>query len=215
MPRHQISLCVLTLVVLGACTPYGVGMSANTLLPGEQSRALIWTVVPAGTLSARDSVRRSTPTLDYDFRAGMDNRTDFGIRVNNLSGVIGTYRRRLDATSGVDTRATAVLLGAGFVNGGQHAHLESTLMMSARESAAIMPYGGIRALQVIPMTPEADKDTPTIGAYGGARFGDRYFGMSLEVGVFYDRSVLGLRSRDVVVVPSLTIHGSPYSRRGR
>ena len=31
--------------------------------------------------------------------------------------------------------------------------------------------------------------------------------MSVEVGVFYDRSALGVRSSDVIVVPAIVLHG--------
>jgi hypothetical protein len=32
--------------------------------------------------------------------------------------------------------------------------------------------------------------------------------VSAEVGVFYDRSALGVRSSNVIVVPALVLHGS-------
>lgn len=75
-----------------------------------------------------------------------------------------------------------------------------------------MPYGGVRALQVFPLSTSAVSDSPTIGAFGGFRMGTTYSGVSFEVGVFHDRSALDLRDGDIVVVPSITLHGLDFLR---
>lgn len=46
----------------------------------------------------------------------------------------------------------------------------------------------------------------------GTRFGSREGGVSVELGVFYDRSALGMRKNDLVVVPSVAFHGLSLRR---
>ncbi len=145
------------------------------------------------------------PGFDLEQRFGLDDRSDFGIRSQTMSGVIGTYKRRLTA---VIDGGTAIMLGGGFVNGAQHAHGEVTLITSGREGGQVTPYGGIRALQVVPLSSVAVSDSPTIGGFGGIRLGQRDAGVSLELGVFYDRSALKLRRGDVVIVPAINVHGA-------
>ncbi|HYW51246.1 MAG TPA: hypothetical protein VE861_11600, partial [Gemmatimonadaceae bacterium] len=123
--------------------------------------------------------------------------------------------RRLDGPSDKDGAATALMLGGGFVNMGQHAHVEATLITSGREGRSFTPYAGIRGLQVMPLSTTAPRDKPTIGGFGGVRLGDRDGGVSVELGVFYDRSALGLRRNDLVVVPSIGFQGGALWRRVR
>jgi hypothetical protein len=46
----------------------------------------------------------------------------------------------------------------------------------------------------------------------GLRVGTEQLRVSPEVGVYYDRSALGVRSRDVIVVLALVVHGSELIR---
>jgi hypothetical protein len=78
-----------------------------------------------------------------------------------------------------------------------------------------VPYGGFRAIQVVPMSSTSVKDTPTVGAFAGIKAGGRNRGLSAELGVFYDRSALGLRSNNFIVVPSFAFHGDVFKRRER
>lgn len=152
------------------------------------------------------------PGYDLEQRFGLDERTDIGVRIPTLSGATVTWKRRLDAGEERAGRATAVLLGGGFVNLGQHAHLEATLVTSGDEVATVVPYGGLRALQVIPLSADAVSDSPTIGGFGGVCVSDRDGGVSIEIGVFYDRSARKLRRGDLLIVPSISLHGLPLSR---
>jgi len=94
----------------------------------------------------------------------------------------------------------------GFVNWGNHAHFEATLIASGHQSL-LTPYGGLRLAQVVPLSRSARSDSPTAGGFFGLRIGKEELGVSAEVGVFYDRSALGVRSSDVIVVPALVLHG--------
>jgi hypothetical protein len=68
-----------------------------------------------------------------------------------------------------------------------------------------VPYGGLRAIHVVPITQGAVRDQPTIGLFGGLQIGDADFTIRPELGVFYDHSALGLRHGDVIFVPALTL----------
>lgn len=202
-------------LLLAACTPYAVHTTAQPLAKGEHASGTIFTVVPAGATMGSDSSRTSVamPSVDWERRIGLDDRSDVGIRVNSMSGAILTYKRRLDGDVRSSTPATALLVGAGLVNWGQHAHAEVTLITSAKDSGrTVIPYGGLRGIQVAPLSSEAPTDKPTIGVFGGTRLGGRDGGVSVELGVFYDRSALGLRRNDLVIVPSIAVHGLSLRR---
>lgn len=216
--RASLPIAALTFVVLaGACTPYAVSTTALPMARGEGQRTTTLGVVPGGADFAGDSSgaareRIALPTLDVEQRMGLDDRSDWGVRIPTASGVIVSYKRRLDGPTNRDTRATAIMVGAGFVNFAQHAHGEVTLMTSGRESRSVVPYGGFRAIQVVPLSSTSVKDTPTIGAFAGMKAGGRSRGLSAELGVFYDRSALGLRRGSIVVVPSFAMHGDVLKR---
>lgn len=189
------------------CTPYAVHTTARPLPIGETSRSAIFTIVPNGIQF--DSTRHGAamPSLDLDYRRGTGDRSDIGLRINSMSGIIGSVRHRLDGPSSKGGVATSILLGAGFVNLGQHAHVEATLISSGAPDRSLTPYGGVRVIQIIPMTSIAVHDSPTAGAFGGVKYLSNGFGMGFEVGVFHDESALKLRRGNTVIVPSMSVTG--------
>ena len=94
------------------------------------------------------------------------------------------------------------MLGGGVLNAGEHAGFEATLITSGRWSAAGQTYGALRAIQVAPLTATARNDDPVVGLTIGHLFGDRNSSLGPEIGVYYDRSVLGLNSSRILVIPS-------------
>jgi hypothetical protein len=160
--------------------------------------------------SVHDSIdNRSYPRygIDPEVRFGLDDRSDIGVRAPSFSGIVANYKRRLNGVSQAPGTATAIMVGGGLVNWGDHAHLEATLITSAEDNDRFTPYGGIRAMQVIPINKGAVHDSPTLGGFFGARIGTRTTGISPEIGVFYDHSALRLRKGNVLIVPAITIHG--------
>lgn len=217
MRRSPICGVPLFIILAAACTPYAVTTTARPLARGERMRTTTLTVVPGGAQWSSDTSGRENesiviPGLDVEQRYGLDDRADLGVRVTSASGVIASYKRRLDGPTAQDTRATALIIGAGLVNFAQHAHGDITLITSGRESASMVPYGGIRALQVLPLSSVAVSDRPTVGAFSGIRWGGRSGGFSAELGVFYDRSALKLRRNQFIVVPSFAMHGAVLRR---
>ncbi len=216
MRRSLLPAALSFITLAGACTPYAVSTTARPLARGERMRTTTLYVVPGGAQWSNDTTGRkeslAMPGLDVEQRVGLDDRSDLGVRIPSMSGVIVSYKRRLDGPTVRDSRATALIVGAGFVNLGQHFHGDITLMTSGRESASAVPYGGIRVLQVLPLSTIAVHDKPTIGAFGGMRIGGRTSGFSAELGVFYDRSALGLRRSDLILVPSVAMHGGMLRR---
>jgi hypothetical protein len=99
------------------------------------------------------------------------------------------------------------------VNGGEHFMMQGTLVASGREDVSVVPYGGLRAIHVLPITQGAVTDQPTIGMFGGVQLGDAEFSIRPELGVYYDHSALGLRRGDLIFVPAITLKRGP--RRDR
>ena len=208
-------LALLAATSLGACIPYAVGSTARTLPAGTHTKTSTAFVIPNAFDRKEDSTAATMPGLDYELRYGIDARSDFGVRIPSWSGVVVNYKHRIDATpssQAADTgTAVSLMAGGGFVNWGQHAEGELTLIASAREDRPIVPYGGARVVQVVPLSRDVPSDRPTAGAFFGARFGNGEATITPELGIYYDHSALGIRRSDVIFVPSISFRGDLLS----
>jgi hypothetical protein len=197
----------LSIVSTAGCIPLTVGSTAEPVPVGTTVYSTSMYVVPNSfddTLSNRSFPRYG---VDPEVRFGLDEHSDIGVRAPSFSGIVANYKRRLNGLPAAGGPATAFMVGGGFVNWGEHAHLEATLITSGAENVRFTPYGGIRAMQVIPLNKGAIHDSPTLGGFIGARLGTRASGISPELGVFYDNSALRIRKGNILVVPAITIHG--------
>lgn len=198
-----------------ACVPYAVGSTAQPVPVGDWVPSNTIYFIPAGIDrgSYDGDTTRSISIIgnDIEARLGLDDRSDIGVRAPGLIGIVVNYKRRL---TGIDDQAAAwgLIAGGGVVNAGAHAHIEATLIYSARQNIKLTPYGGVRVMQVFPLAANAARDRITAGVFLGMRIGRLEMGISPEIGVFYDHSVLGFRRRDIIVVPSFTIHGADLLR---
>jgi hypothetical protein len=203
------AICAL----LTGCISYTVGQGAETASVGKQVYSSSVSVVP-GTLDDSTPTRR--PSVDTELRYGVNPRTDIGLRIATWSGFMVTWKRQLtraDSSTKQENRArTSIMLGGGVLNMGEHAGLEATLISSGKWSQYGQLYGAIRAVQVIPITSTARSDDPVIGAAVGYLLGNREYSIGPELGVYYDRSVLGLNTNRILVIPSVVVRGT--SRRG-
>lgn len=205
--RPLLAACALLLA--GACIPYSTGTTAATVPPGSVWPSTVVYFVPGGaeTLTV-DSAGGSLIGIDIEARMGIDGHSDLGIRAPGAVGVVLDYKRRVTGLDDPDAPAVALLAGGGVVNAGEHALFSAGVVASGRLNDRATPYGGFKAMHVLPLTEEAVRDDPTVGVFAGVRIGSERLGVSPEIAVFYDRSALGLRDNDVIVVPSFTIHGS-------
>jgi len=198
--HHRCAAALALLAGVTACIPYTVGSTARPVSVGDHSTTMSTFVMPS--FGRLDSTRSfSNIAVDLERRWGVDPRSDVGVRITSGSGMVVNYKRLL---TGPDVRAdVAIMPGAGFVNLGQHAHFELTLLASrhdgsrasgsARDSTMrrmVVPYGGLRVMQVVPLAEGAVRDQPTAGGFFGMRIGSTDFGLSPEIGVFYDHSAL-------------------------
>lgn len=214
LPRPAAAAATVLLAAT-ACIPYTVGSTAQTVPAREITRTTTYYYIPNAFKTPEDSVGTPMPGAEAEFRFGVDARSDVGLRIVPIGAVVN-YKRRLGADTSHTRAATALMGGAGIVNSGEHAHLEATLIRSGSQVGTVTPYGGVRAMQVIPLGADAVSDSPTLGVFGGMRLGNERFTLVPELGVFYDRPALGLRSASVIFVPSLTLQrGSPRNGRGR
>jgi hypothetical protein len=207
--RRSVPLLLAVLLPLAAgCIPYSTGTTAAPIPPGALEPSLTVYFVPGGLdPAAGDSASTSLIGADAEIRYGIDERSDVGVRAPGLVGIVVDYKRRLDGGSTREEPAFAAVVGAGVVNVGEHALFQVALLASGGQSTRLTPYGGAKLMQVVPITPDAVEDKPTIGVFGGVRLGSERLGISPEIGVFYDPSALGLRERNWIVVPSFTFHG--------
>ena len=211
-PHRFAVVAAFALISANACLPYTVGSTAQTLRPGEVQRAGTIYIIPNAIDVLGDSVSTGLRGSDAEVRWGLTEATDLGLRIPSFSGAVVTAKHRVWGRADPDAAAVAVMGGAGFVNWGEHAHFELSLLASGRTSGMITPYGGLRIMQVAPLSSSAVHDSPTAGGFLGLRIGDAARGFSPEIGVFYDRSALGLREGRVIYVPALTVHGDMLAR---
>lgn len=204
---------------LTGCIPYTVGATAAPVPKGEKTTTMSTWVLPS-TMDTTFGQPSSQLMVDTEARWGLDDKSDIGARIVGL-GFVVNYKRLLSGPSSIYD--IAVMPGFGIVNYGNHAYVETTLMASKRvrseptKSASgwtnqVLPYFGVRVMQVAPIDENAVHDRPTAGGFLGVRFGSADFGVSPEIGVFYDHSALGLRRNDVIVVPSISVHGEELIR---
>jgi hypothetical protein len=196
----------LSLTYTVGCIPLTVGSTARPVAEGATTRSTSMYAVPNSVHDSASGRSLSRFGVDAEMRFGLDDRSDIGVRLPSFSGVVANYKRRLDGASEDPGTAVALMAGGGLVNWGDHAHLEATLITSG-EPDRFTPYGGIRAMQVIPINKGAVHDSPTLGGFFGFRIGSLTAAISPEIGVFYDRSALHIRKGTLLVVPAITIHG--------
>lgn len=194
-------------LMLAGCLPYTVGSTARPVAPGEREQTGSLYAIPGAVEDEDDSLSIPMRGADAEVRFGIDDHSDFGLRIPSGSGVVLNYKRRLDGPSEDEGFAVAVMTGGGFVNFGEHAMLELTFLASAPDHGTWTPYGGVRGMQVMPLSRHAVSDRPTIGGFFGIRFGRADFGVSPEIGVYHDPSALELRERKWLIIPSISIHG--------
>ena len=205
----------LSILYTGGCIPLTVGSTAKPVPAGTITNSTSFYVVPN---SFDDSVnKRAYPRygVDPEVRFGFDDHSDIGVRLPSGSGIVANYKRRLDGVSQAPGAATALMVGGGVVNWGEHAHLEATLITSAADNDRFTPYGGLRAMQVIPISKGAVHDSPTLGGFLGARIGSLTLGISPEIGIYYDHSALGIHKGTLLFVPAITVHGDVARFLGR
>ena len=82
--------------MLGACIPYTVATTARPAPVGEQQRSMVMYTVPNGLESKSDSganLGASLPGSDVETRWGLDERSDVGIRIPSMSGIVMSATR--------------------------------------------------------------------------------------------------------------------------
>jgi hypothetical protein len=214
-----LSCLSISALLLPGCISYTVGQTAETVPRSEQAYSSSVNLVPGtlGDTSNLTATRR--PSLDTEFRFGVDDRTDVGFRIASYSGFMLTWKRQLtraDTSNTPENRGrTAFMLGGGLLNAAEHAAFEATLITSGKWTPYGQWYGAARVIQVLPITATAREDDPVFGVSFGHLFGDQNMSIGPEVGVYYDRSVLGLNTNRILVIPSLVLRksGLPQIRR--
>lgn len=205
-------LLLAVLAGASACIPYTVGSTAHTVAPGETTNQTSWYTIPNGIRRPGDSVGVAMAGADIEWRHGVSERSDVGMRLLP-GGVSGNYKSRfMDAAPG--GMSAAYMVGGGLVNWAEHLHLEATLIASGHEGGGLVPYGGFRAMQVVPLTSVAVRDDPSLGVFAGLQLRVGQYVVRPELGIYHDPSALDLRNRNIIIVPAVTLQRARYGRSG-
>lgn len=216
----RLALGAVSVSAIGTgCIPYAVGSTARPATQG-QTRFTFSSYALPRTLELQKPPKSGTKIgMDIEARRGISDRADLGIRIPSISGAILTYKRRLDGVSYKSGAGIAAQVGGGVLSYGSHGELEATVIASGDEKGLFTSYGGLRGVYTVPLMGSYDKDDPVYGGFLGMRLGTSDFGMSVELGVFRDRSQYPTDKRNVAIVPSISFHGDLLEmlniRRGR
>ncbi len=219
MSRSILRLVVLLVPLAGAaCLPYTVGQGAQTVPEGETFRTTTGGFVLGGAAPFDDSTGTTGASSNYamsdqEIRFGLTDRSDVGLRVTSASGLVINYKRRHVGAANPDSAGFSTMWGAGIVNWANHGLVEGTMLWSAGKRGSSIPYGGLRIIQTFPLSTGALRDTPSTGAFFGVQMGTRDRGITPELAIYYDESALGIRERNFVIVPSVTLRGISFLPR--
>ena len=203
----RLAFCVLLLAASG-CVPYAVGTTAATVPERSVVPSAVVQIASANrALDQDDRSGGAAVAVGNETRLGLGPRSDVGVRLLGLGSVVASYKRRL---SGTGDAGTALLIGAGVV-GAERVHGEVTLVHSLAARGRITPYGGVRVQAMRAFAGDAIQTPAAVGAFAGGRFGWPDLALSPELGVFYSPSPLA-RDGDLVIVPSVTVHGARLMR---
>src|SRR5512138_1895680 len=115
-PRQTALAATLVLLPLTACLPYTVGSSAQTLPANESSHSASYYFVPNAFKEPEDSVGAPMSGVDYEWRHGLDARSDVAFRLLP-GGVTSSYKRRISADTShagaARARPTVGVFGSG------------------------------------------------------------------------------------------------------
>ena len=208
---------LLALVFSTACLPYSIGNTAQTVPEGKIIRGSTNSYAIGGGGRLDDSLTYTGPQnvalADQEIRFGISSSADIGVRVTSGSGILLNLKRRHSGVAHPDSAAFSSSIGAGIVNLGDHALLEGTLHFSGSRRPTGVPYGALKVMQTIPIERNALQDTPAMGLAVGWRFGEFDMGIIPELAIWYDQPVVGNRSGNWVVVPSVTLNGLGFLPR--
>ncbi len=205
--RHSSTVALLS---LAGCLPYTMGSTAATVEPHRVSRTLMMRRTERAL-----SLKNDLDLLDIDaeFRTGIDERSDAGIRITSISGLTFSYKRRLLGERGAAGLAAQGELG--LLGMGEAGLAGVSAVASARESDFFTPYGGVRVLATAPFKSTTQSRPPAYGIFLGARVGSEFVGISPEFAFFHDRmrrdsattfGPIPTTGNGWLFVPSVTLH---------
>lgn len=161
------------------CVPYPAGTTAHPV-DDDHSPTVSASVyaIPNGIDLLRDSTavtnegEEAFVGLDTDIRFRVSENADIGLRIPTFSGFILNYKRRVIGTDS-SSFALAVMPETGVINLGLHWHVGATVLASGPEAPLATSYGGVRGMQVVPISEAAVTDSPTLRGFLGLRDWER------------------------------------------
>ena len=109
-PRLAAFVALLVLPSFTACLPYTVGTTAQTVPANETTHSTSYYFVPNAFKSPDDSVGAPMAGADYEWRHGLDVRSDVAIRLlpGAPQGVTSAASERTRATGSARARSRSV-----------------------------------------------------------------------------------------------------------
>lgn len=198
-PVRRDLWCALALGASG-CLPYVVASTAKPTPVGELEAVAPTYLIPD---AFRIDDARRTPAIGFDFegRFGVSRRSDVGIRVPTLSGVVASYKHLLthpDAASGV-----AVMPSLGYVMGYGYGDLTT---IASGPVGRVEWYGGLRIMGTTPLRDSLTAHGAILGGFIGLKVPSTRAIVLPEIGVFRGPPGLASKQSRLNVVVSVSLN---------
>jgi len=188
------------------CLPYTMGSTAATVPRGEQ-RTTVSLAASFGDRSLDEPPETPLAILDAETRLGIADGRDIGLRITGISGAVLSYKQRLRGTA--QGSALSAQIEGGVVKAGSLAMGGLSLLASSADAQRTAIFGGVRYLPVARLTREADRESPTIGAFVGVQLRRASFVLLPELSVVRGYDDVIAHRATWFVIPSLSLTRAP------
>ena len=188
------------------CLPYAMGATAATVPRGEQ-RTTVSLAASFGDRSLDEPPETPISILDAETRLGIADGRDVGLRITGISGAVVSYKQRLRGSA--HGAALSAQLEGGVVKAGSLAMGGLSVLASSADARRTAIFGGMRYLPVARLTRDADRESPTIGAFVGVQLRRASFVLLPELSVVRGYDDMIAHRATWFVIPSLSLTRAP------
>lgn len=196
---------MLLSVVGWGCLPYSMNSTAATV---HRDSVTVMATLPIGARArySGDEYAPRGPGVDVEGRIGMSDRSDLGLRITSVSGLVLSYKYRLLGDR--DGAALAAQAEIGGVNLFSSAIGGVTVMASGSESRVIVPYAGARVLALSSRRSYVSESGPFAGGFGGLRIQAGWLSFFPEVAVYRNHAAPVETADRWLIIPSVGVRAT-------
>ena len=209
MGQRRIAWAVAGLALLtSGCVPLG-SRGSPTPLPAGQTAV----DMSIGTTTLRGF---TYPNVVLDFRRGLEKHRELSVQLLGPIGVTVSAKAQLRGRGDLSAPALTASIGGGYEYIRSRALLHGGLVQSWQAPSGRLRHVGVQGLYQPPWlmgTWTETRKAYAAGVYFGVQFGDLQSLKVFEIAVYHTENAFEQGKRGILVQPSLTLRGSPRTRR--